>query len=545
MRKLRIIAVPAALALVFMGSASAPGTRASEANQSGNSASGRSRAVTEKPGSAALQPVARPAGDFNGDGFADLAVGAPFEDIGGIGDGGAVNVLYGSPTGLVVAGNQYWNQGSPGVGDSVEFSDQFGFAAAAGDFNQDSFDDLAIGVPLEDGPEDSGAVNVIYGSSTGLASTGNQVWTQDSGGIRDARERGDQFGRALIAGDFNQDGADDLAIGVPFENVSGRPSAGAVNVIHGSPTGLTAAGNQFWSQNTPGIVDSSERGDRFGFAMTASDFNGDSFADLAVGIPGEGKPLGAGAVAVIPGSPAGLSPARNRFWRQYSGGIKDSSETGDQFGYSLAGGDFDHDGFADLAVGVPFEDIGTKANAGAVNVIYGSAGGLSSRGNQLWTQDSPRVRNRSEARDELGFAVVSEDFNDDTFGDLAIGIPGEDPPTNAGSVAVIFGRSSGLSSGGNELWSQTSLRDGPGEAADMFGFSLIAGGFGNGPEGDLAIGVPGEDVVTKIDAGAVNVAYGSPGGLQPDRSQYWTQDILAGPAERGDRFGYAVGGLGR
>src|SRR5439155_6913516 len=157
---------------------------------------------------------------------------------------------------------------------------------------------------------------------------------------------------------------------------------------------------------------------------------------------------------------------------------------------------------------------------------------------QLWTQDSPGIANSAEARDEFGFALAAEDFNDDDAADLAIGIPGEDPPTNGGSVAVIFGRSSGLSPAGNELWSQDSLGGGPSEPWDLFGFSLVAGRFGNGPPADLAIGVASEDVVTTTDAGAVNVAYGSPEGLQADGSQYWTQDDLAGSAEPGDRFGY-------
>jgi hypothetical protein len=268
MGKLRIVAVPAAIALMVMGSAGAPGARIS-----GNVVP--------------LQPVTTPAGDFNGDGFADLAVGVPFEDVGRKEDAGAVNVLYGSATGLVAAGNQYWSQDSPGLGDVAEPSDQFGFATTAGDFNGDGFSDLAVGAPLEDRPEDSGLVNVIYGSTSGLTATGSQVWTQNSSGIPDSREPGDKFGRALVAGDFNHDGVSDLAVGVPYERVGQRPQAGAVNVIYGSPTGLTSAGARLWHQNRSGIKDSADTGDLFGYALSASDFNGDTFADLAVGIPGE------------------------------------------------------------------------------------------------------------------------------------------------------------------------------------------------------------------------------------------------------------------
>ena len=95
------------------------------------------------PAQAAVQ------GDFNGDGFADLAVGAPGEDLGSP-DAGAVNVLYGSAAGLTSAGNQFWHQNSPGIAERADAGDLFGSALAAGDFNGDGFDDLAIGVPAED-----------------------------------------------------------------------------------------------------------------------------------------------------------------------------------------------------------------------------------------------------------------------------------------------------------------------------------------------------------------------------------------------------------
>jgi FG-GAP repeat protein len=542
MGKLRVLAVPAALALVLIGSAGAPGTRASDSSPVDiHSSPAGEHAPNEQHGSIVLQPGTRPIGDFNGDGFADLAVGVPFEDLGGMPDGGAVNVVYGSLTGLVSVGNQFWTQDSADIGDSVEHSDQFGFAATTGDFNVDGFDDLAIGTPLEDPREDSGAVNVIYGSSTGLTSAGNQVWTQDSPGIGDAREPDDQFGRALVGGDFNHDGAADLAIGVPFEDVSKRKDAGGVNVIYGSPSGLGANGNQFWHQGSTGIPGSPAGGDNFGFAVTAGNFNGDSFVDLAVGVPAD-DPARAGAVNVIFGSASGLSSTGNQLWHQNTAGIAGIAEPGDLFGYSLAGGDFDDDGFADLAIGVPFEDVVKKANGGAASVIYGTAGGLAPSGNQQWSQDSPGIRDATEARDEFGFSLAAGDFNGDKFADLAIGVPGEDPPTNSGAVAVVYGGPSRLSPTRNQLWSQQGLGGSPNEVWDTFGFALVAGRFDDSLTADLAIGAQSEDVLTKIDAGAITVAYGSPSGFQPDGNQYWTQDDLAGLAEGGDRFGYGGDG---
>ena len=168
------------------------------------------------------------AGDFNNDGFEDLAIGVPGEDVGA----GAVNVIYGFRGGLFALGNVTWAQYRLGIAGEAEEFDNFGRALAAGDFNDDGFEDLAIGVPGED--TWAGAVNVIYGGPDGLAVLGNQLWHQDSDGIAGEAEGRDYFGDALAAGDFNDNGFEDLAIGVPFEETGGRRTAGAVNVLYGA-----------------------------------------------------------------------------------------------------------------------------------------------------------------------------------------------------------------------------------------------------------------------------------------------------------------------
>jgi hypothetical protein len=331
------------------------------------------------------------AGDFNGDGFADLAAGASGEDVGGAFDAGAVSVLYGSAGGLTTTAGQLFTQ----VGGAPESFDNFGWALAAGDFNHDGFADLAVGAPGEgaNAAESAGAVSVVYGSSEGLTTSGGRLFTQ----VGSAAEVGDQFGWALAAGDFNHDGVADLAAGAPGESVPGADGgAGAVSMLPGSPTGLTATGGQLFTQ-VGGAV---EGGDQFGAALAAGDFNHDSFADLAAGAPSErvGSSGAAGAVSVLPGSAGGLTTTGARLFTQVGGLV----EAGDEFGEQLASGDFNHDGFADLAAAAPTEDVGTVQQAGAVSVLPGSAGGLTASSGRLFTQNSPGVPGIAETFDQFG-----------------------------------------------------------------------------------------------------------------------------------------------
>src|SRR4029453_5665200 len=200
----------------------------------------RARALVSTPGDVAA--------DFDNDGFADLAVGVPGEND----FAGAVNVLYGTGGGLSGTGGQLFPQG----GGTAEAFDSFGSSLAAGDFNNDGFADLAAGAPFEAvGSVQAGAVSVWYGSRGGLTATGGRLFTQVGGAV----ESGDQFGSALAAGDFNNDGFADLAVGAPGEGVGGAGQAGAVSVLPGSAGGLTATGGRLFTQ-VGGAVES---GDQF------------------------------------------------------------------------------------------------------------------------------------------------------------------------------------------------------------------------------------------------------------------------------------------
>jgi hypothetical protein len=330
-------------------------------------------------------------GDFNNDGYADLAIGAPGEDDDDGNDGGAVAIMYGSPSGIIVRGNQLIDQDSDTIEGVIEDGDEFGATLAVGDFDGDGDDDLAVGAPGEaiGDTDGAGAIIVIDGTPSGLDPTQSQFWDgQGSEGLRlgAGSSENDESGRALAAADFDGDGYADLAVGIPGQNVASTNSTstpirgtGMVVILHGHSSGLIDTRNQYWDQNGSRDPANNLRGgceprDHFGASLAAADFNGDGHPDLAVGIPDEDiTESDDGAVAVIYGSTSGLSASGNQMWDQNGSedpevfNIGGGSEKGDHFGSALAGGDFNGDGASDLVIGVPGED----GDAGAVNVLYG------------------------------------------------------------------------------------------------------------------------------------------------------------------------------
>ncbi|HEV7735055.1 MAG TPA: FG-GAP repeat protein [Candidatus Binatia bacterium] len=489
--------------------------------------------------------------DFNGDGFADLAVGVEGENVGAILDAGAVQVVYGSVSGLTGHRSQRWHQDVSGIADNAEPQESFGRGLATGDFDGDGFADLVIGVPGESigGVTHAGAVQVLYGAARGLAAKRSQLWHQDSPGIADRAEVDDYFGGWLTTGDFDADGFADLAIGVQAENL-GRENqfvdAGALHILYGTAAGLTSARSAYWTQGSNGLPESPETKDYFGSGLSAGDFDADGFDDLVVAAPGEdhtADPAVAeeGVVYVLRGSASGLTAADEQRWEQDSPGLAASVLSNGRLGSLTQPADFNADGFDDLVI---WSRTSVPVGAGAIDVLYGSAWGLRALGHTYLTADTPGVDGVGSPHDGFGAGLAAGDFNGDGFPDLAAGAYDDDAAglEDAGAVHVFWGTPAGLHAFDGQhgfddrYWHQaTHGMDGDPTWHGSYGYALAAADYDGNGYADLAVGVAGDTG----GAGAVHVLYGGVPGLSGATDVVWTQNSPQMPdtAESGDQFG--------
>jgi hypothetical protein len=477
-------------------------------------------------------------GDFNFDGYHDLVVASPLEEVGGIKEAGVVRIFYGGPNGPASGGVQTLTQNVGNFGSTVEKGDRFGSAIAVGDLAPGVGSTLVIGVPFEDdddlpGRQDSGMIHILRGGlgsflNVNAVTTLTQLTAHspEANGLAEV-EAGDQWGAALAIGRFGRSGSD-LVVGAPGEDIT-VVDGGAVDVLHFEDGRLDHVRRLHQDENF--VEGDARAGDRFGAAVAVGNFNNDVFSDLAVGAPGdqEGAVDPGGEVNVFyGGNPDPLSVTTDQLWKQGSS-IPETREPGDAFGAVLAVGDFGGIG-DDLVIGVPGEDDG----AGAVHVLYGTSTGLTAARTQLWRQNADGLPDTRSAGDRFGAALVAGDFNNDGQDDLAVGVPGEDteanPRQDVGAVQVIYGNPNGPNSpnakalGPNhqQFFFQTAIGVNA-EAFDRFGASLAAGDYNKSNKADLAIGVPGESISDSTGAahGQVNVIFGKKpllrfGGLDPD-----------------------------
>jgi hypothetical protein len=496
-------------------------------------------------------------GDFNGDGFSDLVIGAPFDSVGAAGYAGAVHVVYGASGGLRNSAlNQTFTQSSAGIYDDPEAFDYFGYSLTTGDFNADGYADLAIGIPNEDFffdnpfpiPDDTytdiGGVEVIYGSAGGLDPLGSKSADFIARAAANY-DNNDRFGFSLAAGNFGNGSAADLAVGSPYDDTAGSNN-GTVSIFYGHTGGIDGIPSAVFAQSDADIPGDPNDQENFGAALAAGNLGKSSHADLVVGVPNDTVETIqlAGSVNVLYGSPSGIVTTGDQRWTQDSLGIAGAAEQYDHFGSALAIADFGRSTRADLAVSAPCEAIGTVSCAGGVHVIFGTKTGLSATGDQFWSQSSAGIADKPEQNDVFGLALTAANFGKSKRADLAVSsIDAIGTQTWAGAVEVLYGTDGGLTATGSQFWSQATqgVNTQP-LIQEYFGWALASGNFGRGGYADLAIGVPREAFEAVANAGAVEVLYGTSGGLSVQNDDFLQEDDVGssdGP-EQDDWFGASL-----
>ena len=401
-----------------------------------------------------------------------------------------------------------------------ENGDLFSHAMAAGDFNGDGIEDLAVSAPGESPGDDpkSGVVFIYHGTASGGLRP-RKVLTQAGIG---ANEAGDMFGQAMAVGDFNGDGRDDLAVGAPGEAPGDNPQSGYVFIYRGSTNGLNA-----WTGIDQSGLGANEDGDKFGSALAAGDINDDGRDDLVVSAPAEapGNNPKSGYVFTFKGSPSGLTP-----WEGHDQSGFGQNERDDFFGAALAMGDIDGDGHADLAVGAPGEAPGDDPRSGYVFVFRGSESGLS-----RWRGLDQTGFGENESVDRFGSSLSMGDINGDNRDDLAVGAPGEAPGANprSGYVFLFKGATAGL-----RHWQGLDQRGlGANENGDLFGHSVLLGDIDGDGKADLVVGAPGESPGPDPQSGYVFAFRGGASGVTPWRG---LDQSRIGANEAGDRLGHSL-----
>ncbi len=461
----------------------------------GNSGTGLGAAassVQQGAGSANFGFSVSSAGDMNGDGYADLVVGAP-----GTGSGnGAVHVFTGGAVPALV--------NTPAVVLGGASAEQLGYAVAlAGDANGDGYADILAGSPNTG--SNRGKVQVYRGDATIALDAAHRLIT-----INGTMATTGRFGAAVApAGDVNGDGISDLLLAAPDQD-----GWGVVKVFHGAPD-LPAATATWGVQGTANYQHMGE------CVASAGDVNADGYSDLLVGMPGSSTDKG--MVMLYLGSATGL-PATPSWTKQ-------GENINDGFGRCVASaGDVNGDGYSDVLVGAPGWPFGvTNQWQGKAYLFLGSAGGLSA--SAAWTKTGPQTESR------FGYSLSSAgDVNGDGYSDVIIGAYTQvnAPGTGEGGAYVFHGSGAGLPA--TASWSVVSQQHSPSNTS-AFGTSVSLAGDVNGDGYDDVI--IGDNYYEHAADGGANrggafVFHGSAAGLSA------TPDWAAYGANYGDEFGNCV-----
>ncbi|WP_030685994.1 FG-GAP and VCBS repeat-containing protein [Streptomyces sp. NRRL B-1347] len=431
--------------------------------------------------SAAKNAGKAPVTDFNKDGYADLVLAAPRSDVDGKQEAGYAAVVYGSKNGPDRAHPRLVDRSVAGGPGEVTDYGNFGDELATGDFDADGYTDLLIGTnPF--------VTVALWGSADGLSRAATTFKTPVGPGTGDLNGdgrvdlvskvypsgEGGEGGILAAYGPFTRDGepAKRTSIAIPNSDQTDDIIVGDVtgdgidDVITNHSYEEDAYGSRFWPGSKNGLAQRHTRTLKSSEGGTVADVDGDGYGDFVTrdnGSSNDDNYYEAGTVRVDYGSKNGPAATRTAKITQNTPGVPGVSEkggyvdgeyhSGDQFGAALSAADVNGDGYADIAVGVPGEDVqaGGKnvLDAGGVVLLKGGRPGLTGAGAKAFTQSTPKVPGASERDDQFGRRVKLADVNGDKKPDLAVTAPFEDgAAVDSGAAWVFRGATGGLSTSG-------------------------------------------------------------------------------------------------
>jgi hypothetical protein len=359
-------------------------------------------------------------------------------------------------------------------------------------------------------------------------------------------------GTAASQLDVNGDGYDDAVAGNPYATVDGKKEAGSITVLFGDGDCRIGEGKRMVLTQGSMAGSSVEAGDHFGWAVSIGDVNGTGVADILVGSPGEDWTghVDAGIVHVISFEPDGKGGTKPTAVVVDQARVTGVVEAGDQFGYATAvigvAGDFTAG-----AIGAPGEDSGSRKDVGEVDSVLFLFGDL--YGGDKLREGVSTIPGSPTAGDKFGFSLLFTNLYASTGSGpprlesaLVVGAPGEtvNGHANAGAVFYLdaYDYSFPYEAHVQEYTQDSAGVPGVAETGDQFGYSLAADGvsLSAGTPHDVAVGAPGEDIGSAIDAGSVTVFSDLSDGWQAIAALTQNSPGVYGTAESGDRFGHSL-----